>query len=288
MMKKLGFILCMAGIAAAAFAKPAADMEIAGQGSPDAPVDDVSYSFGVVFGVQFADSGLSFNYSDFAKGFKDAVEGSLSLPEDEALNIANAAYRAALDKKNEENKAKEAAFMAENAQKDGVLTTESGLQYRIIKEGTGPAPLATDTVRAHYKGSLLDGTVFDSSYEDGEPVEFSLVEVIDGWAEGLQLIGVGGVYELFVPSDLAYGAEGAGSIIPPYSTLIFEVELIAIVEPDEPEDGEDEEAPVEDEEALVEDEEALPAEDEEAPAEDEEAPAEDEEAAPDALPDDAE
>ncbi|MDR2782258.1 MAG: FKBP-type peptidyl-prolyl cis-trans isomerase [Treponema sp.] len=247
MMKKL-FTLCMVGIAAAAFAKPAADIQIAGQG---APVDDVSYSFGVVFGVQFADSGVSFNYSDFAKGFKDAVEGNLSLSEDEALSIANAAYRAALDKKNEENKAKEAAFLAENAKKDGVITTESGLQYRIIKDGPGPTPLATDTVQAHYKGSLIDGTVFDSSYDDGEPVEFSLSEVIDGWAEGLQLIGVGGKYELFIPSDLAYGADGAGSIIPPYSTLIFEVELLSILEPDETQGGGVEgEATAEDDEAT--------------------------------------
>lgn len=230
----------MVGIAAAAaFAKPAADIQVAGQG---APVDDVSYSFGVVFGVQFADSGLSFNYSDFARGFKDAIEGNLTLSEDEALSIANAAYRAALDKKSEESRAKEAAFLAENAQKDGVIATESGLQYRVIQEGTGPMPLATDMVRAHYKGSLLDGTVFDSSYEDGEPVEFSLSDVIDGWAEGLQLISVGGKYELFIPSDLAYGADGAGSIIPPYSTLIFEVELIAILESDEAQGGADDEA----------------------------------------------
>lgn len=234
-MKKLRLTLCMVGIAAAAFAKPAADIQITGQG---APVDDVSYSFGVVFGVQFADSGLSFNYSDFAKGFKAAVEGNPALSEDEALNKANAAYRAALDKRNEENKAKEAAFLAENAQKDGVITTESGLQYRIIQEGTGPAPLATDTVQVHYKGSLLNGVVFDSSYDNEEPVEFSLSDVIDGWAEGIQLIGVGGTYELFIPSDLAYGTEGVGSLIPPYSTLIFEVKLLAIVEPDETGTGE--------------------------------------------------
>jgi FKBP-type peptidyl-prolyl cis-trans isomerase FkpA len=234
MMKKLGFILCMAtGIAAAAFAKPAMDIQATGQDAPGAPFDDVSYSFGVVFGVQFADSGLSFNYSDLAKGFKDAVEGNLSLSENDALNIANTAYRAALDKKNEESKVKEAAFLAENAQKDEVITTESGLQYRVIQEGTGATPLATDMVQVHYKGSLLDGRVFDSSYENGEPVEFSLSEVIDGWAEGLQLIGVGGIYELFIPSDLAYGAEGAGSIIPPYSTLIFEVELLSIITPEE-------------------------------------------------------
>jgi FKBP-type peptidyl-prolyl cis-trans isomerase len=246
MMKRLGFILCMAaGIAAAAFAKPAMDMQSAGQDAPGAPLDDVSYSFGVVFGVQFADSGLSFNYSDFAKGFKDAIEGNLSLTENEALNIANAAYRAALDKKNEESKAKEAVFLSENSQKDGIVTTGSGLQYRVIQEGTGATPHATDRVQVHYKGSLLDGRVFDSSYEDGEPVEFSLSEVIDGWAEGLQLIGVGGVYELFIPSDLAYGSEGAGSIIPPYSTLVFEVELLSIVNPEEPKSGAEDEAPAE-------------------------------------------
>ncbi|MDR2193923.1 MAG: FKBP-type peptidyl-prolyl cis-trans isomerase [Treponema sp.] len=223
----------MIGIAATAFAKPVSEMPATGQ---NAPADAISYSFGVVLGAQFSDSGLSFDYDDFVKGFKDAVEGTLTLSEDEALFIANSAYKAALDKQNEESKERETVFLAKNAQEDGVITTNSGLQYRVIQEGTGAKPLATDTVWAHYKGSLLDGTMFDSSYDDGEPVAFSLYEVIDGWAEGLQLMSVGSKYELFVPSTLAYGADGAGSIIPPYATLLFEVELVAIMEPEENEE----------------------------------------------------
>jgi FKBP-type peptidyl-prolyl cis-trans isomerase len=227
----------MIGIAAGVFARPAPDMPAAGPVAGQNVSDGgVSYSFGVVLGAQFFDSGLSFNYDDFVKGFQDAVEGSPALSEDEALLIANTAYRAALDKKNEVSKEREAVFLAENARKDGVITTASGLQYRVIREGTGAKPVVTDTVWAHYKGSFLDGTVFDSSYNDGEPVQFLLNEVIEGWAEGLQLMSIGGKYELFVPSSLAYGAEGAGSIIPPYTTLIFEVEPVAIMDPEESEE----------------------------------------------------
>jgi FKBP-type peptidyl-prolyl cis-trans isomerase FkpA len=233
------------GIAAVAvYAEPVVDTASSKQTTA---VDETSYAFGVALGSQFLGSGIVFKYDDFAKGFRDSIEGASTLSEDEALTLANAAYRAALAGKAEENKIKETAFFVANAKEEGIVTEESGLQYRVITEGTGAKPLITDTVQVHYKGSLLDGTEFDSSYNRGEPTEFALYEVIDGWAEGLQLMSVGSKYELFIPSDLAYGENGASSVIPPYSPLIFEVELLAIIDVEETETTADEEIPTDDE-----------------------------------------
>lgn len=128
----------------------------------------------------------------------------------------------------EENKAKGRAFLADNAKKAGVTTTPSGLQYRVITQGTGSKPLATDKVKVHYKGTLIDGTEFDSSYKRGEPIEFPLNGVIKGWTEGVQLMSVGSKYEFFIPSELAYGDREVGGVIPAGSTLVFEVELLGI------------------------------------------------------------
>jgi FKBP-type peptidyl-prolyl cis-trans isomerase len=122
------------------------------------------------------------------------------------------------------------AFLAENASKEGVMVTESGLQYKVITEGSGPKPQATDQVTVHYRGTLLDGTEFDSSYSRGEPATFGLNQVIPGWTEGVQLMNVGSKYEFYIPANLAYGERGAGASIGPNSTLIFEVELISIGE----------------------------------------------------------
>jgi FKBP-type peptidyl-prolyl cis-trans isomerase len=119
-------------------------------------------------------------------------------------------------------------FLARNAQEPGVMTTASGLQYKVITEGSGAQPTATDTVTVHYRGTLIDGTEFDSSYSRGEPISFPLNGVIPGWTEGLQLMTVGSKYILYIPSELGYGAQGAGAAIPPNSTLIFEVELLGI------------------------------------------------------------
>ncbi len=131
-------------------------------------------------------------------------------------------------KKHAENAEKEKTFLAENGKKDGVKTTESGLQYVVLTEGSGEKPKATDTVKVHYTGTFTDGKTFDSSVERGEPAEFVVEEVIPGWVEALQLMPVGSKYKLFIPSALAYGEEGAGGVIPPFSTLVFEVELLSI------------------------------------------------------------
>jgi FKBP-type peptidyl-prolyl cis-trans isomerase FkpA/FKBP-type peptidyl-prolyl cis-trans isomerase FklB len=119
-------------------------------------------------------------------------------------------------------------FLAANAKKPGVVTTGSGLQYKVLREGTGRKPSAYGEVEVHYKGSLIDGTVFDSSYERGEPISFLLAQVIPGWAEGVQLMSAGAQYEFYIPFELGYGAQGIPGDIPPYSTLIFEVELLTV------------------------------------------------------------
>jgi FKBP-type peptidyl-prolyl cis-trans isomerase len=119
-------------------------------------------------------------------------------------------------------------FLAENAKKPDVVTTASGLQYKVLRQGTGQKPSKQGEVEVHYKGTLIDGTVFDSSYERGEPISFLLAQVIPGWAEGVQLMPVGAKYEFYIPFELAYGSKGIAGVIPPYSTLIFEVELLKV------------------------------------------------------------
>lgn len=137
-------------------------------------------------------------------------------------------FQKLMDKKSEAAKADGVKFLEENKKKEGVQTTASGIQYKVNTMGTGPKPLATDRVKVHYTGKLIDGTVFDSSVERGEPAVFPLNGVIPGWTEALQLMPVGSKWTIYLPSDLAYGERGAGQQIPPHSTLIFEVELISI------------------------------------------------------------
>jgi len=198
----------------------------------DTEIKKVSYSLGISAGTYYAKQGLdSLDVNAFAMGLKDAITqdtSNMKMSEMEA-NVVLQKFFTQLSQKKSEAAIKEGKdFLAENAKKDNVVTLADGLQYKILKEGSGPKPSATDKVKVHYTGKLLDGTVFDSSVERGEPITFQLNRVIPGWTEALQLMPVGSKWRLFIPSDLAYGERGAGQTIPPNSTLIFDVELLGI------------------------------------------------------------
>ncbi|MFC4698634.1 FKBP-type peptidyl-prolyl cis-trans isomerase [Glaciecola siphonariae] len=202
-----------------------------------------SYALGASMGMfvnnrfeQQASLDLAVDRDALRKGFEDALNDTpqLTMEEIQALTQASdealrAAQTAQMAKQAEEAIEVGKAFLAENAQKEGVTVTESGLQYEVIEEGDGASPVATDTVTVHYRGTLIDGTEFDSSYSRGEPTSFPLNRVITGWTEGLQLMKEGGKYRFYIPSDLAYGQRGQGAITP-NSTLIFDVELIDVAD----------------------------------------------------------
>lgn len=191
---------------------------------------DTSYAFGMAFSSQFKDMGLNFDYDAFVRGFREYLEGKdTKFPINEAMARVNTVYNDALAAQAETFRQEELAYLAENSKKTGIIVTESGLQYEVITPGTGAKPQESDTVRVHYKGTLVDGTVFDSSYTREEPAEFPLNRVIRGWTEGIQLMNEGSTYRFYIPSELAYGEQGYGERIPPYATLIFEVELLSIV-----------------------------------------------------------
>ena len=169
------------------------------------------------------------------QGLRDLFARNPKMSQEEynrAMHLCQDKMRAAAQTRAAEDaakyKAEGAAFLAENGKKPGIRTTPSGLQYEVLAEGSGKSPAASDTVRVHYTGKLLNGTVFDSSVERGEPAEFGLSQVIAGWTEGLQLMKPGAKYRFFIPSELAYGEHGAGNSIPPHATLIFDVELLAV------------------------------------------------------------
>jgi FKBP-type peptidyl-prolyl cis-trans isomerase FkpA len=194
-----------------------------------AETEPVSYALGMIMADQFKGWGLTFNYDSFTQGFKEYYEDlDTQFSFEEALAQAQTVYMSVYEEQSALERQRGITFLAENAKKAGVLTTASGLQYEVITEGSGARPVASDTVRVNYEGSLIDGTVFDSSYDYGEPIEFPLSGVIPGWTEGIQLMTEGSTYRLYIPSELAYGEQGA-SVIPPNSTLIFEVELLTIV-----------------------------------------------------------
>ena len=193
-------------------------------------MDKVSYALGIGIGRQLADMGANdIVTEDFAAAMKDVLTGAqLQIDETEA----QAMVQEYLQRKGEERlknvKAEGEAFLAENAKKEGIVTLPSGLQYQVLQEGNGKSPKATDQVKCHYEGTLINGKVFDSSYRRGEPATFPLNGVIAGWTEGLQLMKEGAKYRFFIPLNLAYGTRGAGQDIPPYATLIFDVELIEV------------------------------------------------------------
>lgn len=201
-------------------------------------MDKVSYALGLGIGRQLAQMGASdLSIEDFAAAIKDVISGNeLKVSNREAQTIVQEYFRKQEEKLNAEKaekgkaaKAEGEKYLAENAKKEGVVTLESGLQYKVIKEGSGKKPKATDSVKCHYEGFLIDGTVYDSSVQRGEPAVFPLNQVIAGWTEGLQLMREGAKYRFFIPYLLGYGEGGAGASIPPYAALIFDVELIEVM-----------------------------------------------------------
>ena len=201
-------------------------------------MDKLSYGLGLGIGQQLAQMNIEgLNIDDFADAIRDVINGNdLKVEHREAQQIVQN-YFAEQEKKLQAERAekgkaaKEAGekYLAENAKKEGIITTASGLQYKVLKEGTGKQPKATDKVRCHYEGFLIDGTVFDSSVQCGEPAVFPLDGVIVGWTEGLQLMREGGKYRFFIPYKLGYGEGGAGASIPPFATLVFDVELLEVL-----------------------------------------------------------
>ena len=194
-------------------------------------MEKLSYALGLSLGSNMRNSGISqIDYAKFAKGIEDIMEQKPTEMEfEEAQTVINEFFQVIEAKMAEGaiNQAK--AFLAENGKRAEVVTLASGLQYEVIEAGTGVTPKASDTVKVHYHGMLIDGSVFDSSVNRGEPATFGVTQVISGWVEALQLMPVGSKWRLFIPSDLAYGAQGAGQSIAPHSTLVFEVELLEIV-----------------------------------------------------------
>jgi FKBP-type peptidyl-prolyl cis-trans isomerase len=190
-----------------------------------------SYAFGMTVGEELKESGIELNNSAFMEGLKSVMEGKQTIMDrEEALEIVQDAFESAFRRKSAELQIKEELFLAENAARPVIKTTASGLQYEVLEEGSGPMPVASDTVLVHYTGTFIDGTVFDSSYDRGKPEEIPLNMVIPGWAEGIQLMNVGSKCRIYIPSNLAYGEFGAGQVIPPYSTLIFTIDLFEIVQ----------------------------------------------------------
>jgi FKBP-type peptidyl-prolyl cis-trans isomerase len=203
--------------------KPATPMDL------KSPKDKLSYALGMDFGAQLHSLGVNVDDLDLElvkKAMQEGLSGNKSLIEKNEIQSMVIAF--IQEKQSSEGRKKEAPFFEENKKKEGVKETPSGLQYKMIKEGTGASPKPTDKVEVHYTGKLLDGTEFDSSVKRGKPAEFAVNQVIAGWTEGLQLMKEGGKAELYIPSRLAYGKQGRPGSIPPDSTLIFEVELISI------------------------------------------------------------
>ncbi len=222
-------------------AKTAASVVLKTQG------DSISYCIGQNIYGNLKDPGIQLNLNVLLESLKDAAKEKSILTQEQIIKVLTALntkmqerqmaqQKAEEEKKKtemtpiiEKNKKEGETFLAENKKKEGVITTASGLQYRVITKGTGPSPKDTSQVKVHYKGTLLDGKTFDSSYDRNEPATFPLNQVIKGWTEGLQLMQVGDKYQFFIPYDLAYGEMGRGETIPPAAVLIFEVELLEIV-----------------------------------------------------------
>jgi FKBP-type peptidyl-prolyl cis-trans isomerase FklB len=202
----------------------------------DSQKNKASYTIGIQMGMQLSQQKDEIDMNSVIQGFTDAFSGNKPQMSMEEMQKAMQTFQQDIQAKQmakmkelAEKNAKEGAdFLAANKKKDGVKTLKSGLQYKVLKSGNGPSPKATDTVVTHYVGTLIDGKVFDSSYKRGEPVTFPVSGVIKGWTEALQKMKVGDKWQLFIPSDLAYGEQGAGQTIGPNAVLIFEIELLEI------------------------------------------------------------
>lgn len=198
--------------------------------------DKVSYSIGLDIGKNFKQQNIEVNLEAMTAGLKDGLGSGKSQLTDEQVREVMMAFQQEMTAKRQagaaaagnKNKQEGETFLAANKAKDGVKTTASGLQYKVLKDGTGKTPKATDTVTTHYRGTLIDGTEFDSSYKRNEPTSFPVNGVIAGWTEALQMMKEGAKWQLFIPSELAYGAQGAGRLIGPNATLIFDIELISV------------------------------------------------------------
>ena len=225
-----------AGAAGAAEAAPAVDATAAGLATEE---QQISYIIGTSVGQNMKEDQLDIDMDAFVRGLSDVLEDrELAMSEEQMMVTMQAFQQKMMAEQQqqmaaaaEQNAAVGAQFLAQNAERDGVTTTESGLQYEVLEAGEGDRPAAEDTVTVHYTGSLIDGTVFDSSVERGQPAQFNVGQVIPGWTEALQLMPVGSKWRVFIPSDLAYGAQGAGGgAIGPNETLVFEVELIEVAD----------------------------------------------------------
>ncbi|MCI7433543.1 FKBP-type peptidyl-prolyl cis-trans isomerase [Hallella sp.] len=192
-------------------------------------MDKVSYALGMSIGRQLQQmNAAEVNVDDFAQAIKDVFASKTSLTDSEAQQAVQDFFQRKAEEQAGAAKAEGEAFLAENAKKEGVVSLPSGLQYQVLREGDGRKPAATDQVECHYEGTLINGQVFDSSYQRGQTATFGLNQVIAGWTEGLQLMQEGAKYRFFIPYHLAYGERGAGQSIPPFATLIFDVELVKV------------------------------------------------------------
>ncbi len=192
--------------------------------------DQVAYALGTSIGMQLRQMGAEeLDINEFATGVGDALADKMAMEPAEIQAVINEYFNRKTEEQSRKAKSAGEDFLAANAKKEGVVTLPSGLQYQVLREGNGKRPKATDQVRCHYEGTLINGTVFDSSYKRGEPAVFGLNQVIKGWTEGVQLMQEGAKYRFFIPYDLAYGERGAGQQIPPFAALIFDVELIEVI-----------------------------------------------------------
>lgn len=194
-------------------------------------MEKISYALGLGIGQQLKSMNIeNFDIKEFSRSIEDVMAGrDTDMTAREAQVMLSEYFQKKEKQQAEENIAKGKAYLEENGKRESVITTKSGLQYEVLTEGTGKSPKATDKVRCHYEGRLTDGSVFDSSYQRGEPTDFGLNQVIAGWTEGVQLMKEGAKYRFHIPYLLGYGERGAGASIPPYATLVFDVELIKVL-----------------------------------------------------------